>query len=58
LADLTHFVLQTFLPALALLPERRWDAVLVDLPLAGALAPHLAIHVPRRIVLIRPGERS
>jgi PAS domain S-box-containing protein len=46
--------------ACALLPERQWDAVLVDFPLAqgmiasGALAQ---IKVPRRIVLIRPSER-
>jgi signal transduction histidine kinase/CheY-like chemotaxis protein len=44
--------------AIALLPERRWDAVLVDLALAGALAAQLSAAVPRRIVLIRPGERS
>ncbi|HEY0224611.1 MAG TPA: ATP-binding protein [Pseudolabrys sp.] len=46
--------------ALALLPERQWDALLVDYPLAqsmiasGALAQ---LKVPRRIVLIRPSER-
>jgi signal transduction histidine kinase/CheY-like chemotaxis protein len=44
--------------ALALLPERRWDAVLVDLPLASALTVRATADVPRRIVLIRPGERS
>lgn len=44
--------------AIALLPERRWDALLVDLPLASALAAQPRIDVPRRIVLIRPGERS
>jgi CheY-like chemotaxis protein len=46
--------------ACALLPERQWDAVLIDYPLAqgmiasGALAQ---FKVPRRIVLIRPSER-
>jgi signal transduction histidine kinase/CheY-like chemotaxis protein len=43
--------------AVALLRERRWDAVLVDLVLAGAIAAQLT-DVPRRIVLIRPSERS
>jgi PAS domain S-box-containing protein len=46
--------------AFALLPERQWDAFLVDYPLAqnmmadGALAQ---LNVARRIVLIRPSER-
>jgi PAS domain S-box-containing protein len=46
--------------ACALLPERQWDAMLVDFPLAqgmiasGALAQ---FKVPRCIVLIRPSER-
>lgn len=42
--------------ARALLPERVWDAVLVDRSLAETVGPGIA-HAPRRIVLIRPGER-
>ena len=44
----------------ALLPERHWDALLVDYPLAAAIAAtaDLArLDTPRRIVLIRPTER-
>jgi len=42
----------------ALLPERQWDAVLVDYPLADAMVETLdACHTARRIVLIRPSER-
>jgi PAS domain S-box-containing protein len=46
--------------ASALLPERSWDALLVDFPsaqkmIAGGNVDHL--NVPRRIVLIRPSER-
>jgi PAS domain S-box-containing protein len=46
--------------ALAVLPERHWDALLVDFPLAqemianGSVAAHDGL---RRIVLIRPGDR-
>jgi PAS domain S-box-containing protein len=44
--------------ACALLPERSWDAVLVDYPLAAAMREALdAQSVQRRIVLIRPSER-
>jgi len=46
--------------AFALLPERRWDALLVDFPLAQAMianGDHGLRDVPRRIVLIRPSER-
>jgi signal transduction histidine kinase/CheY-like chemotaxis protein len=49
--------------ARALLPERRWDALLVDYPLAqamiaqGELGDLAKIDVARRIVLIRPTER-
>jgi PAS domain S-box-containing protein len=46
--------------ALALLPERRWDALLVDYPLAQSMiaSGNLAkLDVPRRLVLIRPTER-
>ncbi|HVZ54897.1 MAG TPA: ATP-binding protein [Pseudolabrys sp.] len=44
----------------ALLPERRWDALLVDYPLASAMLAQGRfgeLDVPRRIVLIRPTER-
>jgi PAS domain S-box-containing protein len=47
--------------ALALLPERQWDVLVVDHPLAaamiaqGALAGQSAV---RRIVLVRPSERQ
>jgi CheY-like chemotaxis protein len=46
--------------AFALLPERRWDALLVDFPLATAMSAGgrlAALDIPRRIVLIRPTER-
>ena len=46
--------------AFALLPERRWDALLIDHPLASAMIAQGdvgALDVPRRIVLIRPTER-
>jgi PAS domain S-box-containing protein len=46
--------------AFALLPERRWDALIVDHALAGAVlaqADLASLDVPRRIVLIRPTER-
>jgi signal transduction histidine kinase/DNA-binding response OmpR family regulator len=44
--------------ALALLPERRWDAVLVDVAMASALAAHLSTAAPNLIVQFRTGERS
>jgi PAS domain S-box-containing protein len=44
--------------ARALLPERDWDAVLVDHPLAADMHDALVAQSgPRRIVLIRPSER-
>ena len=46
--------------AFALLPERRWDALLVDFPQAAAMAAAgdlASSGVPRRIVLIKPTER-
>ncbi len=46
--------------ALALLPERHWDALLVDYPLASAMIAQGALAklgATRRIVLIRPTER-
>jgi PAS domain S-box-containing protein len=46
--------------AFALLPERHWDALLVDHPLARDMTAGGDFHrldVPRRIVLIRPTER-
>jgi len=46
--------------AMALLPERPWDAVLVDHPLAAATIAQGAfgtLKAARRIVLIRPTER-
>src|SRR5664279_212893 len=46
--------------ALALPPERRWDALLVDYQLAQSMiaSGNLAkLDVPRRLVLIRPTER-
>ncbi len=46
--------------ALALLPERHWDALLVDYPLASdmiAAGDFGKLDVARRIVLIRPTER-
>jgi PAS domain S-box-containing protein len=44
--------------AAALLPERSWDALLVDYPLARAMAQDLTtLHIPKRIAMIRPSER-
>jgi PAS domain S-box-containing protein len=46
--------------ALALLPERSWDALLVDFPQAQkmiASGDHERLDVRRRIVLIRPTDR-
>jgi CheY-like chemotaxis protein len=46
--------------ALALLPERQWDAMLVDFPLAQAMIENgvaASNDIARRIVLIRPGDR-
>ncbi|MEJ2377427.1 MAG: ATP-binding protein [Pseudolabrys sp.] len=46
--------------AAALLPERHWDALLVDYPLASAMIAQGdlgKLGVARRIVLIRPTER-
>jgi len=46
--------------AAALLPERHWDALLVDHPLASAMVAAgdlVKLPVARRIVLIRPTER-
>jgi len=44
--------------ARALLPERRWDALLIDYPLAVDMRETLdACGAARRIVLIRPSER-
>ena len=46
--------------AAALLPERHWDALLVDYPLASAMiaaGDFAKLAVARRIVLIRPTER-
>src|SRR6202166_550535 len=46
--------------ALALLPERRWDALLVDFPLTQPMIANCDVakfDIPRRIVLIRPTER-
>jgi PAS domain S-box-containing protein len=46
--------------AFALLPERRWDALLVDFPFASTMTAGgrlAALDIPRRIVLIRPTER-
>ena len=48
--------------AAALVPERHWDALLVDFPLAKAMSGTMLANggmkgVPRRIVLIRPGDR-
>lgn len=44
----------------ALLPERRWNALLVDFPMAQKMMINGNVgklRVPRRIVLIRPSER-
>jgi PAS domain S-box-containing protein len=46
--------------AMALLPERHWDALLVDYPLASAMiaaGDFTRLAVKHRIVLIRPTER-
>ena len=46
--------------ALALLPERAWDAFLVDYPIASSIIANgglAKLGVPKRIVLIRPTER-
>ncbi len=46
--------------AAALLPERPWDALLVDYPLASAMITNFNVArlgVPKRIVLIRPTDR-
>jgi PAS domain S-box-containing protein len=46
--------------AAALLPERSWDALLVDYPLARALAENCdleRLHIAKRIVMIRPSDR-
>jgi CheY-like chemotaxis protein len=45
---------------MALLPERPWDALLVDYPLASAMVAStdfVRLAVPRRIALIRPTDR-
>ena len=47
--------------AFALLPERAWDALLVDISAAAEIAANIdlaKLDVPRRIVLIKPGERN
>lgn len=46
--------------AAALLPERPWDALLIDYPLARAMTENCdltKLHIPRRIAMIRPSER-
>src|SRR4029078_3644499 len=46
--------------AAALLPERPWDALLVDYPLARAMTENCGLttlHIPNGTVRIRPGER-
>jgi PAS domain S-box-containing protein len=46
--------------ACALLPERQWDALLVDFPVAQAMIANGAVkagNAARRIVLIRPSDR-
>jgi PAS domain S-box-containing protein len=46
--------------AFALLPERQWDALLVDYPLAAAMGAEIdlaRLDVPRKLVLIRPADR-
>jgi PAS domain S-box-containing protein len=46
--------------AFALLPERHWDVLLVDCPLAAGMIENgdfARLDVPRRIVLITPAER-
>jgi CheY-like chemotaxis protein/anti-sigma regulatory factor (Ser/Thr protein kinase) len=45
--------------AAALLPERAWDAVLVDCPLAVRMTGRAGFAtVPRRVALIRPTDRA
>ena len=43
--------------AMALFPERNWDALLVDFSVAQAMHDVAKLDVPRRIVLIAPGDR-
>jgi PAS domain S-box-containing protein len=46
--------------AIALLPERPWDALLIDYPLARAMTANCdftSLHIPKRIAMIRPSER-
>jgi CheY-like chemotaxis protein len=46
--------------AAALLPERPWDALLIDYPIARAMAENCdltRLHIPKRIAMIRPSER-
>ena len=46
--------------AAALLPERPWDALLIDYPLARAMTENCdlnRLHIPKRIAMIRPSER-
>jgi PAS domain S-box-containing protein len=46
--------------AAVLLPERPWGALIVDFPLARVLAESCGlsrVHIPKRIVMIRPSER-
>jgi PAS domain S-box-containing protein len=46
--------------ALAVLPERHWDAMLIDFPLAKTMISNdsvAAARIAHRIVLIRPGDR-
>src|SRR5581483_1817664 len=46
--------------AAALIPERPWDSLIVDHPLARGMIESCdlaRLHIPRRIVMIRPGER-
>ena len=46
--------------ASALLPERHWDALLIDFPIVKTMIANggvAADDVPHRIVLIRPGDR-
>ena len=46
--------------ATALLPERPWDALLIDYPLARAMTENCdftSLHIPKRIAMIRPSER-
>jgi len=46
--------------ATALLPERSWDALLVDYPMVSSLIASgdlVKYRIPKRIALIRPGDR-